>query len=84
MDSQKMGGREPLSLAYESNLSRAQKSSCHTVVNKESFLEPGHDLRHESDQNSLSLRPVIKMGRQPRSGDLSLAIGPFDPETDRR
>jgi len=26
----------------------------------------------------------IKMGRQPRSGDDSLAIGPFDPERDRR
>src|ERR1700685_1807228 len=26
----------------------------------------------------------IKMGRQPRSGDSSLAIGPFDPDWDRR
>jgi len=26
----------------------------------------------------------IKMGRQPRSGDVSLAIGPLDPEMDRR
>jgi hypothetical protein len=26
----------------------------------------------------------IKMGRQPRSGDFSLAIGPLDPEMDRR
>jgi hypothetical protein len=26
----------------------------------------------------------IKMGRQPRSGDFSLAIGPLDPEADRR
>jgi len=26
----------------------------------------------------------LKMGRQPRSGDSSLAIGPFDPDWDRR
>ena len=26
----------------------------------------------------------VKMGRQPRSGDSSLAIGPFDPDWDRR
>jgi hypothetical protein len=28
--------------------------------------------------------PKLKMGRQPRSGDTSLAIGPFDPDWDRR
>ncbi len=26
----------------------------------------------------------LKMGRQPRSGDTSLATGPFDPDWDRR
>jgi hypothetical protein len=45
-----------------------------------------HLGREVDDPRSILLRifAEIKMGRQPRSGDSSLAIGPFDPDWDRR
>jgi len=54
-------------------------------------LAVSHCHWHAETKQASSLRLIfreeeseIKMGRQPRSGDVSLAIGPFDPDWDRR
>ena len=66
--------------------SRAQKTVCHAVVKEASFFEQ-KNIGWRAGCKIRMPRPwslKIKMGRQPRSGDFSLAIGPLDPETDRR
>ena len=56
--------------------------SCHTTVNKSSYNE--FPYFGAADKQSRNFPRKYKMGRQPRSGDTSLAIGPFDPDWDRR
>ena len=55
------------------------------AVDRDLFLPlaPGNSNSNNVGQECPT-HTQIKMGRQPRSGDVSLAIGPLDPETDRR
>lgn len=48
------------------------------------FLASGVEREWPILEGLGELRDKTKMGRQPRSGDFSLAIGPLDPEMDRR
>jgi hypothetical protein len=75
------------------HVNRAPNASCHAVVKEGSFFGAGSHRRNELVEvedniptpGTRELGPLqSKMGRQPRSGDFSLAIGPLDPETDRR